>query len=143
MKEYELLRRNFSDSGNFGFGITEHIDLGIKYDPSTGIYGARLGLALPGVNPTAKLLSLEGVLRLTIGELSLANTPPQTGDKDAWVLSMLDIAIKFLAFLKIPPNGAINFTCFGNPDAKASPTSLGWYAVYNQDPPKSGASEEA
>ncbi|KAL6782421.1 RPL11 [Auxenochlorella protothecoides x Auxenochlorella symbiontica] len=39
VKEYELLRRNFSDSGNFGFGITEHIDLGIKYDPSTGIYG--------------------------------------------------------------------------------------------------------
>jgi hypothetical protein len=108
-----------------------------------GSYPARLGLALPGVNPTAKLLSLEGVLRLTIGELSLANTPPQPGDEDAWVLSMLDIAIKFLAFLKIPPNGAINFTCFGNPDAKASPTSLGWYAVYNQDPPKSGASEEA
>lgn len=22
-----------------GFGIAEHIDLGIKYDPSTGIYG--------------------------------------------------------------------------------------------------------
>ena len=39
MREYELLRRNFSDSGNFGFGINEHIDLGIKYDPSTGIYG--------------------------------------------------------------------------------------------------------
>ena len=40
MKEYELLRRNFSETGNFGFGISEHIDLGIKYDPSTGIYGA-------------------------------------------------------------------------------------------------------
>lgn len=39
MKEYELLRRNFSETGNFGFGINEHIDLGIKYDPSTGIYG--------------------------------------------------------------------------------------------------------
>jgi hypothetical protein len=39
LQEYELLRRNFSDSGNFGFGISEHIDLGIKYDPSTGIYG--------------------------------------------------------------------------------------------------------
>ena len=25
--------------GNFGFGIQEHIDLGIKYDPSIGIYG--------------------------------------------------------------------------------------------------------
>ena len=26
-------------SGNFGYGITEHIDLGVKYDPSTGIFG--------------------------------------------------------------------------------------------------------
>jgi hypothetical protein len=41
VKEYELIRKNFSDSGNFGFGIQEHIDLGIKYDPSTGIYGER------------------------------------------------------------------------------------------------------
>ena len=39
VKEYELLQRNFSDTGNFGFGINEHIDLGIKYDPTTGIYG--------------------------------------------------------------------------------------------------------
>eukprot|EP01062_Namystynia_karyoxenos_P027466 TRINITY_DN21073_c0_g1_i1.p2 TRINITY_DN21073_c0_g1~~TRINITY_DN21073_c0_g1_i1.p2 ORF type:complete len:185 (+),score=60.12 TRINITY_DN21073_c0_g1_i1:53-607(+) len=39
VKEYELLQSNFSDTGNFGFGISEHIDLGIKYDPSTGIYG--------------------------------------------------------------------------------------------------------
>ncbi|KAI9291301.1 60S ribosomal protein L11 [Neoconidiobolus thromboides FSU 785] len=39
VKEYELNSRNFSDNGNFGFGIDEHIDLGIKYDPSIGIYG--------------------------------------------------------------------------------------------------------
>lgn len=39
VKEFELKRRNFSQSGNFGFGIQEHIDLGIKYDPGTGIYG--------------------------------------------------------------------------------------------------------
>ncbi|CEM04131.1 unnamed protein product [Vitrella brassicaformis CCMP3155] len=39
VKEYELVQRNFSNNGNFGFGIQEHIDLGIKYDPSTGIYG--------------------------------------------------------------------------------------------------------
>ena len=25
--------------GNFGFGIKEHIDLGLRYDPYTGIYG--------------------------------------------------------------------------------------------------------
>ena len=39
VKEYELQRKNFSATGNFGFGVTEHIDLGIKYDPTTGIYG--------------------------------------------------------------------------------------------------------
>merc|ERR1712183_1265656 len=39
VKGYELKKRNFSHNGNFGFGIMEHIDLGLKYDPSTGIYG--------------------------------------------------------------------------------------------------------
>jgi hypothetical protein len=39
VKEYELIKKNFSNTGTFGFGISEHIDLGIKYDPSTGIYG--------------------------------------------------------------------------------------------------------
>ena len=56
MKEYELYSKNFSATGNFGFGllsllvsssmilhsgvgIEEHIDLGIKYDPTIGIYG--------------------------------------------------------------------------------------------------------
>jgi large subunit ribosomal protein L11e len=40
VKEYELKRSNFSDTGNFGFGIQEHIDLNIKYDPGIGIYGS-------------------------------------------------------------------------------------------------------
>eukprot|EP01067_Filipodium_phascolosomae_P000454 Filipodium_phascolosomae@DN1356_c0_g1_i1.p1 len=50
VKEYELRNRNFSTTGNFGFGIQEHIDLGMKYDPSTGIYGMDfyVHLARPG-----------------------------------------------------------------------------------------------
>ena len=39
VKDNELKAGHFSASGNFGFGIQEHIDLGIKYDPNTGIYG--------------------------------------------------------------------------------------------------------
>jgi large subunit ribosomal protein L11e len=42
VKEYELKKRNFSQTGNFGFGIDEHIDLGIKYDPGIGIFGMDL-----------------------------------------------------------------------------------------------------
>merc|ERR1739849_34737 len=52
VKEYELRKKNFSETGNFGFGISEHIDLGIKYDPSIGIYGMDfyIVLARPGYN---------------------------------------------------------------------------------------------
>merc|ERR1739845_60507 len=39
VKEYELPKNCFSEHGHFGFGITEHIDLGIRYDPYTGIFG--------------------------------------------------------------------------------------------------------
>merc|ERR1739848_385375 len=39
VKEYELKKGNFSANGCFGFGIQEHIDLGIKYDPAIGIFG--------------------------------------------------------------------------------------------------------
>ena len=52
VREYELNKDNFSDTGNFGFGIQEHIDLGIKYDPSIGIYGMDFYIVLgrPGFN---------------------------------------------------------------------------------------------
>ena len=51
VREYELRKDNFSDLGNFGFGIQEHIDLGIKYDPSIGIYGMDFYIVLgrPGL----------------------------------------------------------------------------------------------
>lgn len=52
VREYELTKENFSRTGNFGFGIQEHIDLGIKYDPSIGIYGMDFYVVLgrPGFN---------------------------------------------------------------------------------------------
>jgi len=48
--EYMLKDSSFSQTGNFGFGIQEHIDLGLKYDPSVGIYGMDffVVLARPG-----------------------------------------------------------------------------------------------
>nr|ALS05078.1 60S ribosomal protein L11 [Centropages tenuiremis] len=52
VREYELRKENFSANGNFGFGVQEHIDLGIKYDPSIGIYGMDFFVVLgsPGRN---------------------------------------------------------------------------------------------
>jgi large subunit ribosomal protein L11e len=56
VKEFELRENNFSDTGNFGFGIDEHIDLGIKYDPTIGIYGMDLYVVLgrPGARIALK-----------------------------------------------------------------------------------------
>ena len=39
VKEFELQKKCFSKQGSFGFGIDEHIDLGIRYDPEVGIFG--------------------------------------------------------------------------------------------------------
>merc|ERR1712004_884962 len=52
VKEYELKMGNFSSTGAFGFGVQEHIDLGIKYDPSIGIYGTDFYVVMkrPGMN---------------------------------------------------------------------------------------------
>merc|ERR1712100_854297 len=40
-KATDLIERGLkiTDYDNFGFGVNEHIDLGLKYDPATGIYG--------------------------------------------------------------------------------------------------------
>jgi large subunit ribosomal protein L11e len=56
VKEYELFSRNFSNTGCFGFGISEHIDLGLKYDPNTGIYGMDFFVVLkrPGARVARK-----------------------------------------------------------------------------------------
>ncbi|CAO2613824.1 60S ribosomal protein L11 [Lemmus lemmus] len=46
VREYELQKNNFSHTENFGFGIQEHMDLGIRYDPSIGIYGLNFCVVL-------------------------------------------------------------------------------------------------
>ena len=39
VKDNELKGTAFSSTGNFGLGINEHIDLGLKYNHNTYIYG--------------------------------------------------------------------------------------------------------
>lgn len=46
VKEFELPNSCFSNNGCFGFGISEHIDLDIKYDPSCGIFGLNYFIVL-------------------------------------------------------------------------------------------------
>jgi hypothetical protein len=96
---------------------------------------AQLGamLQLPGLSTQAKMLSLQGVLSLNIGNLQLQTAQNQAGGNPvAYMMSMNQITLKFLSF-SFPPSGAVNFYLFGNPDADSQPSSLGWYLGYQAD----------
>lgn len=103
----------------------------------TESYRASTPLQLPGSGGDSKLLSLQTVLKLSIGQLTLINVI-QTGESgsSSFLLSMTDIALKFLGLLQIPPNGASSFYLFGNPSKQTGPSGLGWYAVYIKDQPQ-------
>ena len=101
---------------------------------------ALVGIKLPGTGGGAKLISLQSVLKLSIGQIRLAYANnPQTGQY-SFLLMLTDIALKFLGLLKIPPNGATLFYLFGNPNSDGKASGLGWYAMYNADEKKKSIS---
>jgi hypothetical protein len=92
-------------------------------------YQASLGLKLPGTGGGAKLISLQNVLKLSIGQLYLTLDRKQ----NSFMLLLTEIAIQFLGLLKLPPNGSTRFYLFGNPKSDGKPSGLGWYAMYRAD----------
>ncbi len=112
-----------------GAGLTS--SLLVAWSPDSAgpdAYTAMMGIALPGTGGGAKLISLQNVLRLSIGQIRLT----RDAGKQAFLLMLTDIALKFLGLLKIPPNGATMFYLFGDPEGAGAPSGLGWYAMYKQ-----------
>jgi hypothetical protein len=91
-------------------------------DPTAAVF---VGLQLPGASPGAKLLSIQGVLKLSIDSL-LLRREAVVGTELAFVLRLNNIGLTFLGVLKLPSN-PINFFLFGDPGGTGS---LGWYAAY-------------
>ncbi|MQY09299.1 hypothetical protein [Actinomadura macrotermitis] len=91
-----------------------------------------VGLGLPGTKGGATLFSLENVLKVSVGRIRLdravsSGTPPRKG----FLLTMDDIALRFLGLVGIPPGGSSSFFLFGDQDT-AGPGGLGWYALYRR-----------
>ncbi|MDY7815323.1 hypothetical protein U0F71_06255 [Burkholderia pseudomallei] len=95
-----------------------------------GRYRASLGIQLPGTGGGANLISLQNVLRLSIGQMWLT----YDRDKRSFLLMLTEIALKFMGLLKIPPSGSTLFYLFGNPQSEGKASGLGWYAMYNNTP---------
>lgn len=91
-------------------------------------YRAMVGISLPGTGGGAKLISLQTVLSLSIGQIWLVRAT----DQNSFLLMLTEIALKFLGILKIPPSGSTLFYLFGNPQSEGKPSGLGWYAMYKQ-----------
>ena len=96
------------------------------------------GLQLPGTAPGAKLLSLQGVLKVSIGSLALQREEVSgRPGVHAFVLRLGNVGLTFLGVAKLPPGATINFFLFGDPTGTGS---LGWYAAYTN--PKGAAPRE-
>jgi hypothetical protein len=85
--------------------------------PNVGV-----GLKLPGTGSGGKLLSLESVLKLKVGDVSLVR------DDNAYVLGLEQISLSLLT-LSFPPGGQVDALLFADPTGQDR-TALGWYAGY-------------
>ena len=94
VKEYELRRKNFSETGNFGFGIQEHIDLGARYDPGIGIFGMDFYVVM--TRPGARVAKRKAK-RTTIG----FGHRVKKEDTQAWFKQRFDgiILVSFFFFI--------------------------------------------
>lgn len=129
--EYQL---NMGTPGNLAgsVGLTSGLLTAWSSKSGPDDYAALIGLRLPGTGGGAKLISLQTVLKLSIGQTVL------TFDRrsNSFLLMLTEIALRFLGLLKIPPSGSSTFYLFGNPKNEGRPSGLGWYAMYNQLTPK-------
>ncbi|MEZ5016158.1 MAG: hypothetical protein R2800_03845 [Flavipsychrobacter sp.] len=102
-------------------------------DDSESAPPVSVGIKLPGTGGGAKLISLQSVLKLSIGQVRLTYVPNSSGDGNSFMMMFTEIALKFLGLLKLPPNGSTLFYLFGNPQSNGKSSGLGWYAMYNHD----------
>ena len=123
-----VLDVNLGTPGQLASGAGLKAALLLAWSPAPGSAQVQVGLSLPGTAQGAPLISLQNVLKLSIGQIQLV----YDGTKGEYVLLLDEIALTFLGLLKIPPNGSTSFYLFG--EGPGSTAGLGWYAVYSNEP---------
>ncbi len=88
-----------------------------------------LGLKIPGISGETQFLSLENVLKLSVGSIRLV----KDRKKDAFLLILTSIALKLLGIVNLPPKGSSCLYLFADPKGEQSDTGPGWYAAYNRE----------
>jgi hypothetical protein len=97
-----------------------------SWAPGEDALNAAVGLRLPGSDGGRKSLTIQGPLKLNIGDIAFLQSD------SAYLLRFTNIALQFLS-LKFPPNGKTSAMLFGDPNPAGGSRSLGWYAAYKKD----------
>ncbi|HZM85120.1 MAG TPA: hypothetical protein VFF31_01065 [Blastocatellia bacterium] len=92
------------------------------WSPATTQPSLFIGLSLPGVKGGERAITLQGVVKLTFGDISFL-----VNDSN-YILQLRNIALSILS-ISIPPSGQTNIVLFGDPTGSDRET-LGWYAAY-------------
>jgi hypothetical protein len=103
--------------------------------PSAQGYNAAVAIKLPGSEGGGKTLTIEGPLKLSIGDLALLYS--NDDENSQYLMRFSDIALSIFS-LKFPPGGRTNVLLFGDPNPRGANTTLGWYAAYMKNPSKTG-----
>lgn len=113
-------------AGQLGFVAS----LLLGWQPNLKTYTVYIGLQIPGATGGKREISIEGVVKLTFGDLRFVVAGP-----GAYILQLRNIALTVLS-LSFPP-GQTDLLLFGDPSGSDNST-LGWYAAYLK--PNSGGS---
>ncbi|MDQ3933511.1 MAG: hypothetical protein M3340_02645, partial [Actinomycetota bacterium] len=102
----------------------------VGWAPGGASYSVVTGILLPGAAPGAKLFSLQGVLKLSIASVQLLRQEVAGNPgREAFVIRLRGMGLKFLGVAKLPPGATIDLFLFG---ALEDGGSLGWYAGYRK-----------
>lgn len=129
-------------AANVGFNSTLLVAWSTDSTVDDSNYSLFMGLSLPGTAPGGKIISLQGVFKLSVDSLDLSRQQVPGSDPAAYYycLKLNNIGLKILGIAKLPPDATINFFLFGDPGSTAG---LGWYAAYNPNSSQSTALSSA
>ncbi|HXA50958.1 MAG TPA: hypothetical protein VNV86_11660 [Candidatus Acidoferrum sp.] len=94
----------------------------VAWSPGGSQLSLYIGLSLPGVKGGERAITLQGVIKLTFGDVSFMV------NGTSYILQLRNIALSILS-LTIPPSGQTNILLFGDPSG-ADRDTLGWYAAF-------------
>lgn len=118
---------NLGSPGALAAKMDFRAKLMVAWSPGLGESpNAFIGLALPGVKGGERSMSLQGVIKLTFGDVRF-NISSQD-DRTEYVLQLRKIALSILG-VKLPSSASIDLLLFGD-SAGGNRNTIGWYASY-------------